>query len=395
MPGLLIHGARQVLTLRGANSPRRGAALQNLAIIEDGSILIEDGKIREVGATRRIENLAAARNVPQISARGRVVMPGFVDSHLQLIGGLEPAAASRLIRQTPAWRLTEDAGATLKRCLRYGTTTVEVKSCAGLDEVATMKVLNVVAALSRSQPVELISDYCGATLMPAGGEGQAQSHVQFLTSRLLPVIRQKSLAQFVAVNESLFSQDLRQLVRATAGRLGLGVKLHAQGPVSQSSEIDATTVEFLEQVSETDILRLSQSPAIAVLMPGFGFHCEARSFAPARDLIAHGVAVAIASGYDRTLNPSFSMPITIELACRKLAMSPAEAIVAATLNGAYAVGRGASAGSLEPGKNADVLILSTSDYRDLAYETGVNPVETALVRGEVVCQNSVSYGIFA
>lgn len=358
MPGLLIHGARQVLTLRGANSPRRGAALRNLSIIEDASILIEDGKIRDVGPTRRIENLAAARSAHQLCARGRVVMPGFVDSHVQLVGGLN----SRLIRQTPAWRLAEDAAALLRRCLRYGTTTLEVKSCRGLDETSALKVLRMIADLSKAQPIEVISTYCGEL------------------SCMGQLIGEKRLAQFVAI--------------ASSEAAGFLVKTQAEVAITDPW-MQATTVEHLERISRPQIDRLAESAAVAVLMPGFGFHCEGRGDAPARELIAQGVAVALASGYDRSVNPSFSMPITIELACRKLGMAPSEAIVAATLNGAHAVGRGAATGSLEPGKNADILILETADYRDLAYETGVNPVDITIVRGEIVCQNSVSYGAVA
>lgn len=349
MPGLLIHGARQVLTLRGVSFPRRGAALRNLSIIEDGSILIEDGKIRDVGPTRRIENLAAARSARQICARGRVVMPGFVDSHVQLVGGLD----SRVIRQTPAWRLAEDAVALLRRCLRYGTTTIEVKSCSGLDESSALKVWRMIADLGKTQPIEVVSGRCGA-----------QSEM------------------------SLVEEE------KDAVRLGILVKTPGESPVV-GGLMKAATVEHFESTTQASIARLAESSAMAVLMPGFGFHCENHGYPPARDLIAQGVAVALASGYDRAVNPSFSMPITIELACRKLGMAPSEAIVAATLNGAYAVGRGAVTGSLEPGKNADILILETADYRDLAYETGVNPVDITIVRGEIVCQNSVSYGAVA
>ena len=394
MPGLLIHGARQVLTLRGAGSPRRGAALRNLSIIEDGSILIEDGKVRDVGPTRRIENLAAARKVRQISARGCVVMPGFVDSHMRLMSGAVPEAHVRNIRQTPAWRLAADATAMLRRCLRYGTTTVDVKSSAGLDEVSDLKVLRVLAGLAKGQPIDLVSTYCGATAVPPGEEKDLDAYVDRLVSCKLPMVKGKGFANFVALNYSPFTETQCKAIRDAAEKLGMPVKIHADTP-ADSCVADSATVEHLEHISQADIFRLADSAAIAVLMPGFGFHSEQRGYAPARELISRGVAVALASGYDRAVNPSFSMPITIELACRKLGMAPSEAIVAATLNGAYAVGRGSTTGSIEPGKNADILILETSDYRDLAYETGVNPVDITIVRGEVVCQNSVSYGAAA
>ena len=204
MSGLLIHGARQVLTLRGAGSPRRGTALRNLSIIEDGSILIEDGKICDVGPTRRIENLALARRAQQISARGRVVMPGFVDSHMRLISAqgqgiadCDPSAAVRDIRQTPAWRLTADANAQLRRCLRYGTTTIDVKSGAGIDEASDLKLLHILAALAKEQPIDLVSTYCGPTAIPQDSSGSPDAYVERLISHMLPLLREKNLANFV------------------------------------------------------------------------------------------------------------------------------------------------------------------------------------------------------
>jgi len=403
LPSLLIHGARQVLTLRGACFPRRGSALRNLSIIEDGSILIEDGKVRDVGPTRRIENLAIARKAREISARGRTVMPGFVDCHMRLISApgrdvMESDAATHMrnIRQTPAWRLADDAMVMLRRCIRYGTTTLDVKAGAGLDETSEMKVLRIIADLAKQQPIELIPTFCGGTALPAGGEETADAYVERLVNKTLPAIREKQLASFVAVSSdpSIFSEvQRRTLLDAVAG-LPLGLKIHGCG-IAMAVARKAATIEFLEQITRNDINLLAASETIAILTPTLGFHYPERGFAPARELIAAGAAVALASGYDRAVSPSFSMPITIELACRKLGMAPSEAIVAATLNAAFAVGRGAVTGSIEPGKNADVLILETSDYRDLAYETGFNPVDVAIVRGEVACQNSVSYGAAA
>jgi imidazolonepropionase len=390
VPCLLIHGARQVLTLRGPRSPRRGIELRNLSIVEDGSILIEDGRIRDVGPTRRIENLIDARSARQVSARGRVVMPGFVDCHLKLSGGASrvcnesDASAVHNIRQTPAARCAEVVAAILKWCLRYGTTTVEVKSGRGFDEASQLKILKILAELSKNQPVEVISSYC-----PSGLDTSR-------LSRNLAVTQEKKLARFLAVDcdEPSYDEPQIQRILDMAAAIGFPVKLLSSGAaaVALGLAAKAKTIEHLEGISALDMTRIGESETIAVLTPGHGFHRSSRGYAPARELIARGAALALASGYDRTLNPSFSMPITIELACRKLSMAPSEAIVAATLNAAYAVGRGATCGSIEPGKNADLIILETADFRDLAYETGVNPVDITIVRGEIACQNSVLYG---
>jgi imidazolonepropionase len=403
VPGLLIHGARQVLTLRGATGPRRGSALRNLSIIEDGSILIEDGKIRDVGPTRRLENLAVAKNVPRISARGRVVMPGFTDCHMRLI--TPPGEQARSLHQAPAWKLAADAAATLRRCLRYGTTTLEVKCCDGLDSPSETKVLRVLADLGKQQAIDLVVTHCGGQGVAADWEGDADSYIEHLVTRTLPQLREKGQAAFVAVScdqlngvsstfaISTFDDRQRRTILEAAARLSLPVKIQTKANgVGLAIEYKASAVEHLEKIPIEDMGRLADSETIAVLMPAHGFHHPESGYAPARDLIARGAAVALASGYDRVTSPSFSMPIAVELACRRLGMAPAEAIVAATLNSAYAAGRGRITGSIEPGKNADLLILETSDYRDLAYETGVNPVDIAIIRGEIACQNSVSYG---
>lgn len=396
MPALLIHGARQVLTLRGASFPRRGSALRNLSIIEDGSILIEDGKIREVGPTRRLENLAIARKAPRLSARGRVVMPGFVDCHMRLITA--PGGQPRSLHQVPAWRLASDTAATLKRCLRYGTTALDVQCCEGLDEASETKVLRVLSDLAREQPVDVVSTYCGSAAIPATWEDSADSYVEYLINQTLPKIRERNLASFVAVScdEARFNDRQRRAIIESAAALSLPVKIHAAvSGVGLALESKAMTIEHLEKIPASDLGRLADSQTIAVFMPTHGFHDPGRGFGPARELIDRGAAVALASGYDRVSDPSFSMPITIEMACRSLGMAPSEAIVAATLNAAYASGRGTVAGSIEPGKNADLLILETSDYRDLAYETGLNPVDITIVRGQIACQNSASYGAVA
>ena len=403
LPALLIHGARQVLTLRGASSPRRGSALNNLSVIEDGSILIEAGKIRDVGPTRRIENLAIARKARQISARGRTVMPGFVDCHNRLISApgrdvMESSAAahSRNLRKTPAWRLTDDAMILLRRCLRYGTTTLEVKAGAGLDEVSELKVLRILAELANSQPIDLIVTFCGGVALPAGEEESADSHIERLAGTTLRMIRDKGLATYVGINPdpAVFSDRQRNALLDAAAALSMPVKIQGNA-VDIAIERKAVTAEHLERLTPEGVRRIAESDLIAVLMPIHGFHYPERGFAPARELIKGGAAVALGSGYDRASSPSFSMSATIELACRKLRMEPAEAIIAATLNAAYAVGRGAVSGSIEPGKSADVLILETSDYRDLAYETGFNPVDVTIVGGHVVCQNSAAYGALA
>jgi imidazolonepropionase len=405
----LIRGARQVLTLRGAPTPRRGTDLQNLGIVEDGSILIEDGKIRDVGSTHRIENLAVARGAIEIPAYGRVLMPGFIDCSTQLVSGPRRAphgaedsdpigAGLRSTRDATAARLEADATATLRRCLQYGTTAIEARSGAGLDEASELKLLRAIAHLRKEQPLHIISTFFGASRISPERAADPNAYIDELIAKWLPVIHQKDLASFIAVScdRSTFDHAQCRRVLAAAKRFSIPAKVHtgitgtSQG-VSLAVEFEARTAEYLHHLSERDIAMLAASEIIAVVTPSFRFHEPSGAVPPARKLIESGAALAIASGYDRATSPSFSLPMAIATACHELHMPPSEGIAAATINAAHAIGRAGSTGSIEPGKDANLLILETSDYRDLAYESGINPVYLTMIRGEIVCRNTTSF----
>jgi imidazolonepropionase len=307
----LIRGARQLLTLRGPSGPRRGTDLGNLGIIQDGAVLIADGLIVEVGPSRRLDNLALARQAEVIDASGCVVMPGFVDSDVHLVRNgheLSPRGLKTLALHS------------LEETIRYGTTAIEAKSGPGLTEAAAMKLLRVQAAL-RELPLTLVST--------------------FVTSdeHLLAIPRIRRLADFVETRRG----DAALLARAR--ELGWAVR-----------PLDT-----------------------AVLNPVRIFLANER-YPEARAFIDHGAPVALASGVN--------MQTAIALACHAMDMTPAEAIAASTINGAHAIGRARSVGSIEAGKSADLAILAVPDYRELPYHLGVNLVNLVMIRGSVRVERS-------
>jgi imidazolonepropionase len=347
----LVRGARQLLTLRGPSGPRRGTDLQNLGIIQDGAVLIADGLIVEVGSSRRVENLAAARDADEIDASGCVVMPGFVDSDIHLVGDGHELSARAL--KTVALRAVEDA-------IRYGTTSIDAKSGPGLAAAGELKMLRVHAALQEF-PFTFVS-----TLVASD-------------AHLLAIPRTRKLADFVEI----LSED--DAILGKARQLGWRVKRRASSTrdaIATAVRVGAIGIAGLMDVTEQDAILLARSPTLAALTPVPSFLANQR-YAPARTLIDNGAAIALASG----AKPA-NMQTTIALACRGMNMTAAEAIAASTINGAHAIGRAGSVGSIEAGKSADLVLLGLPDYRELPYHLGVNLVNLAMIRGTVRVERS-------
>ena len=360
----LVRGARQLLTLRGPSGPRRGADLRNLGIIQDGAVLIADGLIVEVGPSRRLENLALARGAQEVDASGCVVLPGFVDGDVHLVKSAHEMSPRRL--KILALRTVEEA-------VRCGTTAMEVKSGLGLTAAEALKILRVYALL-RELPMTIVSTFL------AGGVEAASRE------RLVPMVRRRKLAEFIEIVSEAEARPLLALAR----QMNLGVKVGA-GAIGLGVKVGAISVNKVVEVSERDAMLLRNSQTIATLSPGVVFHGEQEQeeqknderYAPARMLIDSGAAVALASGAHQ-----LNMQIPIAVACRCMNITPAEAISASTINGAYAMGRAASIGSIEAGKSADLVILGIPDYRELPYHFGVNLVNLVMSRGTVLMERS-------
>jgi imidazolonepropionase len=413
---LLIVGASQILTLRG-RGPRRGKALSNLGVINDGALLIRDGRIVAVGVRAKVEALPEAKAADNLYVGGRVVLPGFVDSHTHLVHAasraeeyeLKIAGASyeeiarngggilnsvKKLRVATSEALKKRALSALREFAANGTTTLEAKSGYGLDVTSELKILNLHQELLREQPLEIVSTFLGAHVVPTeyrGTPGGPQRYVSMLIHRLIPEVAERKLAEFCDVfcDRGAFSRAQSEQVLEAGERHGLAPRIHAEqltrtGAAQLGMQLGAASCDHLEQVNHADIRALGKSRTVATLMPGCDFHLGLKQYAPARSLIDGGAIVSLATDYNPGTSPTLSMPMILSLACTQLRMTPAEAITAATINGAYALRRDKDIGSLEAGKRGDVAIFDVEDYREIPYYFGVNKCWMTIKDGEIV-----------
>jgi imidazolonepropionase len=413
---LLITGASQLLTLRG-RGPRRGNALSNLGIIKDGALLVRDGVIAEVGTRAVMEALPEAKNADKLDVGGRVVLPGFVDSHTHLIHAasraeeyeLKIAGASyeeiarkgggilnsvKKLRAATTEALELRARSALKQFAACGTTTLEAKSGYGLNLTNEMTILGLHSRLQALQPIEIVSTFLGAHAVPAEYRNKAngaERYINLLTGTLIPEIGEDRLAEFCDVfcDRGAFTVEQAKRILQAGRQWGLSPRLHAEqltrtGATQLAVQLGAASCDHLEHVNRADIRALAKSNTVATLLPGCDFHLGLKRYAPARDLIEAGAIVALATDYNPGTSPTVSMPMILSLACSQLRMTPAEAVTAATINGAYALRREKRIGSLEVGKQADLAVFEVADYREIPYYFGVNTCWATMKRGKII-----------
>ena len=361
--------------------------MSQLGIISDGAILIRGGLILEVGPTRRVENLAIARRAQEIEAAGKVVMPGFVDSHTHLLNGSwRPGDATRSVRTSTAQRLQHKAQAYVQTMSRHGATTVEVKTGSGIDPRAEIKLLRVMSALNGPSMKIVPTFYLN---LRQHTDGLDQGALANVLEQMLGNIRRRSLARFADVEWGSGDNDFFERHLAMARRYGLALKVHA-GPWRPNEAIAAAirslavSVDHMEHATAEEAAMLAGSPTMGVLTPASML--GGSQPAPARALIDAGVPIALASNFDPHSTRILSMQTIVALACLYLGLTHAEAIAACTINGAHALGCGQTAGSIEPGKSADIVFLKTGDCRDLAGHVGENLVLMTMKAGKVIYQ---------
>ncbi len=362
-------------------------------MIQDGAILIRDGILVEVGPSRRVENLAQARGAIEINAAGRVVMPGFVDSHTHLAfppAGIQTpdlAAAVHALRTATGHRLQVRTRAYLDAMARHGTTTVEVKTGCGLDAGAEAKLLRMLWALRRD-PLDLIPSFL--LRLPREPEGGSAQAIEWVVTELLPKVHRRGVARFADLVWDCDPVMLPSFDRylEAARQLGFECKIHADntvpaGAIGLAERHHVATIDHLEYATADQCRQIAEAGIMATLLPSASFDGNHRN-APARALIDAGVAVALGSNFNPQQTQTLNMQAVVALACGLLGMTVEEAISAATINGAYALGCADKVGSLEPGKSADLLILNAGHYRDLQYSLGTNLVHLTMKRGEFI-----------
>ena len=413
---LLITGASLLITL-GGSAPRRGASLSDLGLIRNGALLIRSGRILAVGPRAKIESSPAARLAEKLDVSGRVILPGFVDSHTHLIHAASRAEEYELkikgasyeeiarkgggilnsvkkLRAATAKTLKARASAALEEFASYGTTTIEAKSGYGLDVPSELKILSLHKELSAEQPIEIVSTFLGAHVVPAEFRKKTdgtEKYMRLLVRQLLPEVAGQRLAEFCDVfcDRGAFTRDQSQYLLQEGQSHGLAPRIHAEqlshtGATQLAVQLGAASCDHLEQITEADIRALAKSDTSATLLPGCDFHLGSKQYAPARKLIDAGAIVSLATDYNPGTSPTVSMPMVLSLACNQLRMSPAEAISAATINAAFALRRESRVGSLEPGKQADVAVFDVEDYREIPYYFGMNRCWMTIKRGEII-----------
>ncbi|BCX05475.1 MAG: imidazolonepropionase [Candidatus Roseilinea sp.] len=417
---LLIHSAAQLITCASPGGPKRGAAMRELGIIKDGAVAISDGVITAVGPSDELRRTHDARRT--IDAAGQLVCPGFVDPHTHLVyagdrvaewemklrgaayldilaagGGI--LSTMRATREASLEQLVASARKRLDAMLRNGVTTCEIKTGYGLSVEAELKMLCAIAVLMQTHPCEVIPTLLAAHAVPPEFASNPDGYVDLVVEEIIPQaaawlqssIVNHQLPMFVDVfcENNAFDVEQSRRILMAGKQLGLLPKIHADqfntlGGVPMALELGAVSCDHLDVTTAEDRARLAQSDAIAVVLPAVNFHLGSAHFSDARAMIDAGCAVALATDHNPGSAPCLSPALVMAIACRHQKLTPAEALNACTINAAHALGISDHVGSLEAGKQADVLIVSAPDYRHLAYQFGVNLVETVIKRGEVV-----------
>ena len=413
MAQVAVLHAPQLVTLAGPRRARVGAEMRELGILDDGGMLVEDGRIVAVGPAREIEN-SLGSGTEILDATGRVVLPGFIDAHthpvfagsrvdefeLRAQGATYEEIAERgggihsTVKKTRA--ATEDelllqAKRHAQWFLRAGTTTVEAKSGYGLTEDDELKLLRVIRTLNHETSLECVPTFLGAHAVPDEFRNAPEQYVALVIHKMLPRIVEESLAESCDIfcERGYFEiADAEKIMRA-AQEHGLRLRMHVDqltnsGGAFLAARLRAATADHLEQINAAEIAALAEAGVQPVLLPGSVYALGKTRYPPARAMIEAGLAVVLATDFNPGSSPTPSIPMILSLAATQMKMTPAEAVTAATINAAYSLNRGDQIGSLESGKRANFVLYDCADYREIAYYFGLSLVNSVYARGERV-----------
>ncbi|MGE7916307.1 imidazolonepropionase [Lysinibacillus xylanilyticus] len=418
---ILIKNANEVVTLKSTvQGPRIKEQMRQIAVVEKGSVLIEGNRIVAVGAYEQLEadfpDLVRIAEV--IDASGKTVMPGLVDCHTHLVhggtreqefnmrlngstymeimnagGGIH--ATTKRTRETSFEDLYEKTMHHLDVFLKHGVTTVEAKSGYGLDWETEKKQLEVAKKLQATHDIDVISTFMGAHAVPRDYKGREDEFVDVVIHDMLPQVAKLELAEFndVFCEKGVFTPEQSQRILEAGKAHGLTAKIHADEiepykGAELAAEVGAISAEHLLVASDEGIQKMAEAGTIAVLLPGTAFFLRA-PFARGRLMIDEGVPVAISTDFNPGSSPTMSLPFIMNLACMHMGMTLEEVLTATTINAAYALNRGHQIGSLETGKQADIIILDVANYKQLQYFYGMNHTNTVIKDGRVVVQDGI------
>lgn len=419
---ILLANIGQLLTVSSSSDkgPRRGSALKDLSILTDAAILCLGGKIVSVGPTKDALRdtwiKKHRRQITEIDCSGKVVVPGFVDSHTHPVfmeprlidferriegasyeqiatagGGIRSSLEG--VRNSTKRLLAAKVLEALNEMAAHGTTTVEAKSGYGLTLESELKSLEAIRDASASWPGTVIPTLLGAHVVPKEFQGRSQKYVEIVTQEMIPRASKRKLARFVDVfcDKGAFTAEEAEQIFAAAKQHGLDVRAH-MGQLSETKlspflRFDPASFDHMDHVSDDDILHMAKANTVATLVPGANYFLGMSEYPNARKLIDASVPVALATDYNPGTSPTISMPMAMSTACTHMRMSPAEAMAAATMNGAWALRVSDRKGSIEPGKDADLAIFDVKDYREIPYWFGVNRCAMTIVNGTIITKS--------